>query len=87
MYSVSPSRAPVSSYVNMCVCAPRCVCVCCVYVRLTSAFPMPVHAVQVIFIIDDFERFAKQRGKQTLLYNLLDELQHSNVQVGGASGQ
>lgn len=37
---------------------------------------------KVIFIIDGFERFAKQRGKQTLLYNLLDELQHSNVEAG-----
>jgi hypothetical protein len=34
----------------------------------------------VIFVIDEFDRFAR-KGKQVLLYNLLDVLQHSKVQV------
>ena len=35
----------------------------------------------VIFVLDEFDRFAR-KGKQVLLYNLLDVLQHSKVQVG-----
>ncbi len=35
----------------------------------------------VVFVLDGFERFARARGKQQLLYNLFDVLQHSHVQV------
>ncbi len=35
----------------------------------------------VVFVLDGFERFARARGKQQLLYNLFDMLQHSKVQV------
>lgn len=45
---------------------------------------LPTPSVQVVFVLDDLERFTKQRGRQTLLYNMLDELQHSNVQVGSS---
>eukprot|EP00798_Chlamydomonas_sp_ICE-L_P030296 gene30297-35284_t len=34
----------------------------------------------VVFVLDEFEKFAT-KGKQMLLYNLLDVLQHSKVQV------
>lgn len=57
----------------MCVKTYLCVCT---FLHYSLALTL-----QVIFVLDDFERFAKQRGKQTLLYNLLDELQHSHVQV------
>jgi hypothetical protein len=38
----------------------------------------------VVFVLDGFERFARMRGKQQLLYNLFDVLQHSKVQVSTA---
>lgn len=34
-----------------------------------------------IFLLDDFDLFAAKRSKQTLLYNLLDALQTSGMQV------
>lgn len=36
-----------------------------------------------VFLLDDFDLFAAKRAKQTLLYNLLDALQTSGMQVGG----
>ena len=38
-----------------------------------------------MFLLDDFDLFAK-RAKQALLYNLLDALQTSGMQVGGWVG-
>ncbi len=35
-----------------------------------------------LFLLDDFDGFAAKRAKQTLLYNLLDALQTSGMQVG-----
>jgi hypothetical protein len=34
-------------------------------------------------VLDEFDMFAGKRSKQTLLYNLLDALQTSGMQVGG----
>lgn len=39
----------------------------------------------VVFILDEFDLFAKP-FKQTVLYNLLDALQTSSVQVGPLIG-
>lgn len=36
-----------------------------------------------LFLLDDFDGFAGKRAKQTVLYNLLDALQTSGMQVGG----
>lgn len=38
----------------------------------------------VVFVLDEFDLFAKPL-KQTVLYNLLDALQASNIQVGQCS--
>lgn len=37
----------------------------------------------VVFVLDDFDLFAK-RAKQTTLYNLLDALQSAGMQVMGS---
>jgi hypothetical protein len=37
----------------------------------------------VVFVIDQLEAFMRA-AKQTLLYNVLDALQHSQVQVGAS---
>lgn len=37
-----------------------------------------------MFVLDDFDLFASKRSKQTLLYNLLDALQTSGMQVWSA---
>ncbi|KAL6755628.1 hypothetical protein V8C86DRAFT_3137545 [Haematococcus lacustris] len=39
------------------------------------------HMKSVVFLLDGFEAFARARGKQQLLYNLFDVLQHSKVQA------
>jgi hypothetical protein len=39
-----------------------------------------------IFVLDEFDMFAGKRSKQTLLYNLLDALQTSGMQVGMLAG-
>lgn len=37
-------------------------------------------------MLDEFDLFAAKRSKQTLLYNLLDALQTSGMQVGARHG-
>lgn len=37
----------------------------------------------VVFVLDDFDLFAK-KAKQTTLYNLLDALQSAGMQVNGS---
>jgi Cdc6-like AAA superfamily ATPase len=37
----------------------------------------------VVFVLDELDVFTK-KGKQVLLYNLLDTLAHSKVQVGNS---
>ncbi|KAL6749100.1 hypothetical protein V8C86DRAFT_2442390, partial [Haematococcus lacustris] len=39
------------------------------------------HMKSVVVLLDGFEAFARARGKQQLLYNLFDVLQHSKVQA------
>lgn len=52
---------------------------------ICAPMPLPLQLCRafktVVFVIDQLEAFMKA-AKQTLLYNVLDALQHSQVQVG-----